>query len=105
MYTQKHVEKVLALHTRLVHSGLDPDYAELRALRVLDRVEDASVEEVAQEIIDGAEARWKDQPDRSGGKGNFYDELRRRIEAERAAKAQRRKSAKERLDRLCGGER
>jgi hypothetical protein len=90
MYTQEQLERALALHTRLVHSGLDPDYAELRVLRALDSLGTTAVAEVAAEIVESAEERWKGRDTvTSGGKGNFFDELRRRIEAERSAKRRR----------------
>ena len=90
MYTQEQLEKALALHTRLVHSGLDPDYAELRVLRAVDALGTKAVPDVAAEIVETTEDRWKGRETvTAGGKGNFFDELRRRIEAERAAQRQR----------------
>ena len=89
MYTQEQLEKALALHTRLVSSGLDPDYAELRVLRAADTLGTNAVPDVAAEIVAGAEDRWKGRESGSSGGGNFFDELRRRIEAERTTKRQR----------------
>ena len=97
MYTQEQMEKALALHTRLVHAGLDPDYAELRVLRAVDALGTTAVADVAAEIVETTEGRWKGRESGSSGGGNFFDELRRRIEAERAAQRQRGSSAKERL--------
>ena len=103
MYTQEQLEKALALHTRLVSSVLDPDYAELRVLRALDTLGTKATSDVAVEIVESAEDRWKGRESGSSGSGNFFDELRRRIEAERAAQRQRGTSAKERLDGISGG--
>ena len=105
MYSQEQLEKALALHSRLVHSGLDPDYAELRVLRALDSLERKEMVQVAAEIVESSEDRWKGrETSSSSDKGDFFDELRRRIEAERAAQRQRGQSAKERLGMLQRGE-
>jgi len=102
-YTQEQLEKALALHTRLVRSGLDPDYAELRVVRALDRMESTPVEQLATDIEDSTDERWKAGQSDSRGSGNFFDELRRRIEAERAEQRNRGSSAKERLGAMTRG--
>ena len=101
MYSQEQMEKLLALHTKLVRGGLDPDYAELRVLRLASGIDDVSVKDTATEIIDGTEERWKQKPDSGDDSGHsFYDELRRRLEAERASKAGPSAAARKKLERL-----
>jgi hypothetical protein len=98
-YSQEQLEQALALHSRLVQAGLDPDYAELRVLRSLDGIENASVDEVAGEIVGKAPDRWKAGSEEPDPSTSFFDELRRRIEAERAAQRKPGPSAAERLSR------
>jgi hypothetical protein len=101
MYSQEQVEKLLALHSGLVREGLDPDYAELRVLRLASIIDDVDVRATATEIAEGAEDRWKQPaPESSEPAGNYFDNLRRQLEAERASKRTDNQKAHERLERL-----
>ena len=101
MYSQEQVEKLLAQHSGLVRGGLDPDYAELRVLRLAGTIDEVDVRAAASEIVDGAEERWK-QPalHETDTAGNYFDNLRRQLEAERASKRTDNQKARERLERL-----
>ncbi len=100
MYTLKQLETALALQTRLVRAGVDANYAELRVLRSLDRIDDEPIDKVADEIVAATEDRWMRPPEPTDSGDNFYNELRRRLEVERAAKENQRASTKKRLDEI-----
>jgi hypothetical protein len=101
MYTQEQVEKLLALHSGLVRRGLDPDYAELRVLRLTETIDEIDVRKTAQQIADDSEDRWK-QPESgtSESGGNYFDNLRRHLEAERGQKRSEKQKIREKLEQL-----
>lgn len=83
-YTQEELERALKLQQRLAAAGVDQDYAEIRVQRVLDRLNEPA-ETLAEEILGSTPEKFMDAP-KDSASGTFHDELRRRIEAEKAAK-------------------